>query len=151
VIEIPGQDGRGWHQYKMANQYLMNELEMNTVEAARAFYKKEEYIDRRSYHECAIILRALGFNENHSFSLGTNNPSKTKAFQRFGFNLKRVETVVAKELSVYAIKNLNAKQKEWNHEKRPETEGTGRDRRIVGDRERNGREVTRAAVGDYVL
>ncbi len=66
IVEIPRQDGRGWGEYKMANQRLMDDLGMTTMQAAQAFYGDDTRIDRRTYKECAIILRAFGFREEHT-------------------------------------------------------------------------------------
>lgn len=59
----------------MAEKRLFNELNMPYAKAAKAFYKKDELIDIRTYDECAIILKALGF-KNHTFKMATNNPKK---------------------------------------------------------------------------
>ncbi len=115
VVEIPGHDGRGWGDYKMANQRLMADLGYDTVMAARAFYGGDECVDQRTYVECALILRALGFGEQQRFALGTNNPLKTKALMSLGFQLADSTPVVGKNLSEAVKRNLRAKGSFWRH------------------------------------
>jgi len=114
IIEIPSQDGRGWGDYKMANQRLMDEFSINTVQAAKIFYGHENMIDRRTYDECILILKSLGFNKEHTFLLGTNNPNKIKAFTKYDFKIES-QPVVARHLNSVARSGLNAKAKEWGH------------------------------------
>jgi GTP cyclohydrolase II len=115
IVHIPGHDGRGWGDYKMANQKIMNELDMDTVTAARMFYGNEDSIDQRTYSEAAIILRALGFNEQHSLHLATNNPEKIKAFEELGIPVSKSSSIIAENIHSIAYKNLQAKSKNWNH------------------------------------
>ena len=113
VIEIPSQDGRGGGDYKMANQRIMDELKINTVEAAQMFYV-DGTIDRRTYEECILILKALGFNDRHKFFLGTNNPEKIKPFLKSGFKIEP-QPIVAEHLNDIARSGLSAKAKNWGH------------------------------------
>jgi GTP cyclohydrolase II len=115
VVSIPAHDGRGWGEYKMANQRLMHECGLNTVEAARIFYGGDDDLDQRTYEEAVIILRALGFNSKHQFRLATNSPRKVGAFTSSGMNVEVVESVVAKNINKVVQKNLNAKSREWRH------------------------------------
>ena len=116
LIEIPGQDGRGWGgDYKMANQRIMDELNLDTVDTARMFYGGDEFIDQRSYNEAAIILRALGLAPHHVLRLATNNHLKTKGFTDLGMKVISTKSVVAKEISKIAKGNLKAKSKKLGH------------------------------------
>lgn len=115
VVHIPGHDGRGWTQFKPANQFLMDKCEVDTVRAARLFYGDERDIDQRTYIEAIIILRALGFNERHMFNMATNNPRKIGAFIALGMNVKNTQSIVAKNLNPLLMRNLRAKSKEWKH------------------------------------
>ena len=94
VAHIPGHDGRGWTEFKMANQQLMDECGVDTVEAARLFYGNEDNVDQRTYTETVIILRAFGFNQKHIFNLVTNNPRKIVGLE--GYGLSVVERVPIK-------------------------------------------------------
>lgn len=114
VIHMPNHDGRGWGEFKMANQQIMDELKVDTVEAARLFYGDETAIDQRTYDEAIMILQALGF-KNHTFCLATNNPRKISAFNAAGMHIKTTKEVVAKNMNGHVKKNLKAKSKHWNH------------------------------------
>ncbi len=115
VIHIPAHDGRGWSLFKMANQQLMDEGGIDTVEAAKLFYGNEENIDQRGYTEAVVILRAFGFGNQHSFKLATNNPRKIGAFTGLGMNLTSTYPVIARELNKILEENLRAKSKQWGH------------------------------------
>ena len=117
VIEIPGHDGRGWGEYKMANQRLMYELGIDTVEAAKRYYEKIP--DRRTFDECVLVLRALGLTKQHSFDLGTNSPLKIKYFLQAGFNIIQ-KPLVSDKLTETAKRGLIAKATEWGHTIRQE-------------------------------
>jgi GTP cyclohydrolase II len=112
VIEIPGHDGRGWGEYKMANQKLMNDLAYDTIKAAELFYGDKSSIDSRTYSEATIILKALGFS-SHKFDLATKNPFKVQAFLEAGFNVASSKPVKPKIGNKQAMKNINAKRKYW--------------------------------------
>lgn len=114
IVEIPNHDGRGWGEYKMANQRLMHELNVDTVEAARMFYDVEEHIDTRHYGEAVLILRAMGFDNNLVYNLHTNNPHKIRAFEERGMMTKS-SSIVPKNISRVAKINLISKSKQWNH------------------------------------
>lgn len=115
VVEIPGHDGRGWGDLKMANQRLMDELGVTTVEAARMFYGHDSIIDQRSYDECVTILLALGFSTQHAFELSTNNPTKVQAFVENGMRVSHTKSIVPEKPNGIVQKNLDAKSKSWNH------------------------------------
>lgn len=115
IINIPGHDGRGWAEYKMANQQLMDELNIDTVSAAKLFYKDQNSLDQRTYTEALLILKALGFNENHKFELATNSPRKVGAFVSHGLKLVNTKQLISPNLNIIAQKNLLAKSKEWDH------------------------------------
>jgi len=115
VINIPAHDGRGWGEFKMANQRLMDELSLDTVEAARLFYGSDTLIDQRTYTEAALIVRALGFDERYSFSFASNNPRKIGAFQALGMHVSNVRTVLPKTSNEVAKKNVQAKMQKWQH------------------------------------
>jgi len=38
IIHIPGHDGRGWGEFKMANQRIMDECRLDTISAASSFF-----------------------------------------------------------------------------------------------------------------
>ncbi len=114
VIEIPNQDGRGWSQFKMANQRLMDELGMTTAEAAEAFYKDKPY-DIRTYDEAVIILKAFGFGNKHSFDMATNNPKKIEAFKNMGMNISCVKSVAVGHPNHFVKRNLKSKEDCWGH------------------------------------
>jgi len=115
VVHIPGHDGRGWAQFKLANQQLMDECDLDTVAAARLFYGDELHIDQRTYMESVIILRAFGFGERHIFNMATNNPRKVGAFVALGMNLKGSQSIVAQQVNPLLEANLKAKSEKWNH------------------------------------
>lgn len=113
VIEIPGHDGRGWGEYKMANQKIMKELNYNTIKAAENFYGSKSIIDARTYNEATIILKALGFTSEQEFDLATKNPFKIQAFLQSGFKIASVKPVHHKVINRKARKNVAAKAKYW--------------------------------------
>lgn len=117
VIEIPGQDGRGWGgDKKMATQRLMHELNITTAEASRAFYERDDLTDIRTYDECAIILKAFGFTDKHCFEMATNNPKKIKGFKNMGMNVDCVKSVTVQHPNNFVKRNLESKRKFWNHD-----------------------------------
>lgn len=115
VINIPNHDGRGWGEFKMANQKIMDELDLDTVDVARRFYGNESSIDQRSFDEAVALLLAFGFNDSHKFQLGTNNPRKVGAFHAMGLKLAEVEPIVSDQLNDRAQKNFDAKKSQWGH------------------------------------
>jgi len=115
IIHMPSHDGRGWGHYKFCNQRIMDDLEVDTVTAARLFYGDEAEIDLRTYDEAVMILRSLNLGNRHTFHLATNNPKKIKAFEECGLKLSGTQSVVAERISKTAIKNLNSKAKNWRH------------------------------------
>lgn len=115
IINIPNHDGRGWGEYKMANQQIMHELGVDTVRAARLFYGNDIIVDQRTYVEAVIILRALGFDSHHTFELATNNPRKIGEFTAFGMNGTTMRAVIPQKLNLMLKKNLQAKAKNWKH------------------------------------
>ena len=117
VIEIPGQDGRGWGgDKKMATQRLMYDLEITTAEAARAFYGSDELTDIRTYDECAIILKAFGFNKKHCFEMATNNPRKIEGFKEMGMKVSCAKSVTVPHPNHILKRNLESKEKFWKHD-----------------------------------
>lgn len=115
VINIPNHDGRGWGVLKNANQELMDAYGVDTVTAANLFYGDAGVVDQRSYTEAVIILRALGFTDNHKFCIATNNPRKVGAFNAFGMQVESVDSVVAERINPILKKNLLAKHRKWRH------------------------------------
>lgn len=113
IITVPEQDGRGWKEFKMANQILMKELDFSTVEAAEAFYSEKSHIDRRDYIEVALIIKALGFNSKHKFNLATNNKKKVNAVLEAGLHISNVKEIIATGLSNQAKKNFDSKSDVW--------------------------------------
>ena len=113
LMEIPSQDGRGWGEYKMAVQRIMAELDSNTIQAASSFYGHEHDIDRRTYDEAAIILKALGFGPRHVLDLATNNPFRIKAFRDFGFKIGETIPTKHKTNDKRLSKNIRAKLDYW--------------------------------------
>lgn len=114
IIEIPGQDGRGWNEFKMANQRITNELGIDTVDIANMFYEDREAVDQRTYDEAALIMLALGF-KNIPITLGTNNPKKINAFLSLGINVVDSKNIISDKLSDIAKNDLRAKAAKWNH------------------------------------
>lgn len=114
IIEIPKQDGRGWGEFKMANQRITNELGINTVETARMFYEDDNLCDRRDYDEAALLLKALGLG-NKKITLGTNNPKKIEAFLNLEIEVVESQRIMSPKLSDIAKSDLAAKAKEWKH------------------------------------
>lgn len=115
VITTPSHDGRGWNEFKMANQQLMDECGLDTVAAARIFYGDDDIVDQRTYTEVVLVLRALGFGHRHQFSLATNNPRKIATFQALGLPLKDSHPVVVKNANPILRRNLLAKCEKWGH------------------------------------
>lgn len=117
VIEIPGQDGRGWgSDKKMATQRLMHDLDMSTAEVARAFYGSDELTDIRTYDECAIILKAFGFNKKQCFEMVTNNPRKIEGFKEMGMKVDCAKSVTVPHPNNILKRNLESKEKFWKHD-----------------------------------
>lgn len=116
VIEIPGQDGRGWGEdLKMANQRIQHDLRMTTAETARIFYGGDDKTDIRTYGECAIILRAFGFKEKHCFEMATNNPKKIEGIRKMGLRISDVKSVLVENPNGILKRNLESKEKCWGH------------------------------------
>lgn len=115
IIEIPGQDGRGWGEFKMAHQRITNELGINCVDVAEMFYEDKESVDLRTYDEAAMIMCALGFGDK-SITLGTNNPKKVKAFTKLGINVAETTSIVSQNMSEIAKKDVLAKAAKWGHD-----------------------------------
>jgi GTP cyclohydrolase II len=115
IIHMPEHDGRGWGEYKLSNQKIMGELNLDTVTAARMFYGDDNSTDLRTYNEAAIILRSLGLGLDHCFDLATNNPQKIDAFKKLGMNVVSSSSVIGEHLNSTAIRNLRSKSKNWNH------------------------------------
>lgn len=113
VVEIPGHDGRGWGEYKMANQKIIRGLGYDTIKAAENFYGDKKWIDIRTYDEATLILKALGFEKGQKFNLETNNPFKIKAFRDAGFTVNENLTLRAEPAHKLAQKHISAKIKFW--------------------------------------
>jgi GTP cyclohydrolase II len=113
LITVPSHDGRGWKEFKMANQILMQQAHMTTVEAALAFYKNAEDIDRREYSEIGTILKAVGFTEKNTFDLASNNQMKIKAILDAGLPVTETSTLTANDISDMAQKNVSSKHAAW--------------------------------------
>lgn len=110
IIYIPDQDGRGWQQeYKMANQRIMYETDLDTITVATKFYGDENTIDIRTFDEATLILRALGFPKGYKFYLGTKNPQKVDALLKEGFNVSTRPINI--KCGATLIKHLEAKDK----------------------------------------
>jgi len=115
IINMPTQDGRGYNEdLKMANQKIMDDYNLNTIETAIMFYGNIDNIDKRTYEESFILLKALGFNKKHKFSLLTNNPLKIKAFQDSEFEFYNYKSIKSKNCN-YIKKHIDAKIKYCNH------------------------------------
>ncbi|MFH1968502.1 MAG: hypothetical protein ABIJ84_03895 [bacterium] len=112
IIHMPSHDGRGWQDYKMANQRIMDECDVDTITAAVAFYGNRKMIDCRTYEEAVIILKALGFPAGYNFDLGTKNPKKLSALIDAGFTVSSSPLKIRKP-SEHISKNLKAKYKYW--------------------------------------
>jgi GTP cyclohydrolase II len=115
IVEIPGQDGRGWGEYKMANQRIMKELGFDTIETAELFYGDAKSIDQRTYTEAAIIIKALGLSSKHSLNIHTDNPYKIEAFAKLGFEIANKSSVNGyKSKDHQLIRNVRAKKEFWS-------------------------------------
>ncbi len=117
IIHIPSHDGRGWQEYKMAHQRIMDETKLDTITVAAKFYGSENKIDTRTFNESALILKALGFPKKYSFDLGTRNPKKVKALLKAGFNIA-AQSIEIDGISKILEKNLQAKYKFFNNQKK---------------------------------
>lgn len=117
IVHIPEQDGRGWREYKMANQRIMHETKLDTITTAVKFYGREEIIDIRTFDEAALILKALGFPKNYKFDLGTKNPKKTNALMKAGFSVA-TQAIEAKNKSKNLDRNLKAKYRFFKSHKK---------------------------------
>lgn len=112
IIHSPGHDGRGWREeYKMANQRIIDECKVDTIKAGVAFYGNEKNVDCRTYDDCVLILKALGFPRGYKFILGTKNPNKIEALIQAGFKVN-VRPIEVNKRSFE--KNLKAKYAFWN-------------------------------------
>lgn len=110
IIHIPAHDGRGWQEYKMAHQRIMNETGLDTITVAKEFCDGEDKIDIRTFDEAATILKALGFPEGYKFNLGTKNPKKVRALLEAGFVVD-AHGVSVDHKSRFLRRNLKAKHK----------------------------------------
>ena len=128
IIHIPEQDGRGWKEYKMANQRIMHETNLDTITVAREFYGGEDKIDIRTFDESALILKSLGFTMGYNFNIGTKNPKKVNALLEAGFNVSTqpIETNIP---SKNLLKNLKAKDKFFH--KQEKTHARNKERQMV--------------------
>lgn len=117
IVHIPAHDGRGWQDYKMANQRIMHETNLDTITTAKKFYGDESKIDQRTFDEAAIILRALGFPTGYKFDLGTQNPQKIKALLNVGFDLSSIKELNVNAKSKLLKMNLGAKHQFFNRMK----------------------------------
>ena len=115
IIHIPGHDGRGLQEYKMANQRIMYETKLDTITVAKKFYEDHRLIDIRTYDESILILKALGFKKGYRFNLGTKNPNKINTLIKEGFKVDNREIDVKKKNGMVA-KNLKAKHLFWEGE-----------------------------------
>jgi len=114
IINIPKQDGRGYNEdLKMANQKIMDDYDLDTILTAIMFYGDISKIDKRTYVESIILLKALGFNK-HKISLLTNNPLKIEAFRNSEFELDNHKSIKSKNHN-QVKKHLDAKKKFCNH------------------------------------
>lgn len=109
IVNIPEQDGRGWPQFKMANQQLIDELNIDTMSAAKYFYKDTNLCDIRTFDEVALILKAIGFNQNHYFDLLSKNKNKVKGLTRNSLNVLGSRALTIYKLNPKAKKNLHSK------------------------------------------
>ena len=115
IINIPQQDGRGYNEdLKMANQKIMDDHNIDTIKTAVMFYGNIDNIDKRTYEESIVLLKALGFNQEHKILLLTNNPLKIKAFQNSEFNFNRHKSIKSKNHN-QVKKHLDAKAKYCSH------------------------------------
>lgn len=117
IVHIPDHDGRGWQDYKMANQRIMHETGLDTITTAKKFYGDESKIDRRTFNEASIILKALGFPIGYKFDLGTQNPQKVKALLDAGFDLSSIKELNVNGKSKLLKMNLEAKHQFFNKAK----------------------------------
>jgi GTP cyclohydrolase II len=113
IITVPSHDGRGWKEFKMANQILMQQAHMNTVGAALAFYENEDDIDRRDYSEIGTILKAVGFTGKNTFDLASNNKKKIKAILDAGLPVTETRTLHAENINDAALNNVSSKYNAW--------------------------------------
>lgn len=115
IIEIPKHDGRGWGEFKMANQKIMHELKLDTIDTAQKFYGHKDNIDIRTYDEAGTILRGLGFKLGQKFILGTANPFKVKGMEDNGFVITESKPVKIGEESYQGKlkSNIESKNKYW--------------------------------------
>jgi GTP cyclohydrolase II len=113
IVHTPAHDGRGWQEYKMANQRIIDEFKVDTIKAAIAFYGDEKIIDQRTYDDCIIILKALGFPPGYKFILGTKNPNKIESLVKEGFRVKEMPVEI--KTKNRSLKNsLRAKYDFWD-------------------------------------
>lgn len=113
IIHTPSHDGRGWGEFKMANQRIMNECNFDTITTAIAFYRDKNLFDQRCFKESVLILKALGFPKRYEFDLGTKNSMKESALIETGFTVFS-KPVELKTLNGRQKENLKAKYNYWN-------------------------------------
>ncbi len=86
IIRINGQDGRGMGlPFKLATLWIQEELEINTIEAAKLIGNKEQ-IEKRNYVGAISILKFFNISPKIIINLLTNNPKKTKSLLQNGFS-----------------------------------------------------------------
>ncbi len=112
IIHIPEHDGRGWGEFKMSNQRIMDECCLDTISSALAFYKDESIIDQRDFREAALVLKALGFPGGYKFNLGTKNSKKERALIEADFMVSS-GPVEPRGLNGKQRMNLKAKYDYW--------------------------------------
>jgi hypothetical protein len=95
----------------------MDEFKVDTIRAAIAFYGNEKVIDRRTYDDSIIILKALGFPPGYKFILGTKNPNKIESLVKEGFRIKEIPLEI-KTKNSFLKNNLRAKYDFWNNFRR---------------------------------
>ena len=93
----------------------MDDYNLNTIQTAILFYGDVQKIDKRTYDESIILLKALGFNKKHKFSLLTNNPLKIQAFKDSGLQLLNNKSILASSHK-RVMCHLNAKEKLCGHD-----------------------------------
>ncbi len=110
LILIPNHDGRGWPKFKMAIQQLMNELKIDTISAAKLFFRDTKNIDIRTFDESAIILKALGFNSKNHFRLLSESKNKISSLSKHKLNILGTESLKIHGLTKEARDNSRAKK-----------------------------------------
>lgn len=113
IVCIPGQDGRGMGtEFKLATMKLIDELGLDTVQAAQMLAGSEK-IDERSYGGAIAILKFLGIHPDCQLKLLTHNPKKTDAVVQNGFKFEHVP--VTAPPTPLTLQHLKAKQSRLGH------------------------------------